>query len=545
MNRITIVFGLMLIASLIFSQTVVIKGTILGADGKPLLSAHVHMVSNLPGDTKVISQTELSAMGNFMLRFNSPALVRLKFTGVNHYSLEIPFLCENTDTINFSVKLRAYDINDPLDNPYVIGDFNNFEVSDDGNIMTKQQDGIFTASVNAVADDTLGFQIMGVEKNGLPYTSYEAEKYVYDRSNTYRSVIRTQGGATQVSFDPSRVLRITSEAVVKFQNDKSLQAKFYAIHKNLLARQDRYQRALNDFVATGKPASDYNYDWSKDLSSAKKARQTEVDATLKNVWLLAAIEYGGMKKDTSLAVAALTSVSPTSPLWSYFPKLLMQCYDRLSNKSKYLPYVEKIINGHPDQEIKPLLISQLLDIADAQKDTQIIISYYQKLVDEFDNTEWLEKAKSKFEPNPIIKVGGILPEFVVPSIDDTSLIDNKRLAGGYWLINFWATWNSASVKEIDNISQVYENYKGKGLNVLSISLDESVEKVTTFRKSKNPMPWLNTFVENSVMSNLAKQFEVLALPKIILVGTDGKIVALGDETRGKKLPETLEKALGK
>ncbi len=545
MYRILAVFTLLFISSILLSQTVIIKGTLLGADGNPLPAAHVHMVSNLPGVQQDISRTEVTPRGTFLLKFDSPALVRLKFTGVNHYPLEVPFLCQNTDTINVSIKLKAYDVIDPVENVYVIGDFNNFEMSDDGQPMTPQQDGMFAGTVNAVADDTLGFQIMGLEKSGLPYASTISEKYVYDGNNAYRSVIRTQGGATQVSFDPSAILRVDAEAAVKFQNEKSIAARFYAINNNIIARQNRFQKAYNEFTATGKPANEFKYDWSKDIAAAKKGRQTETDSTMKHLWLLAGIEFNGMSKDTLLAGTALSTIPATSPLWSYNRDLLALCYESVKNKQKYSSNIVKIINENGDMQLKPLWITQLLDMANVAQDKQTMFALYQKLYDDFDNTEWLKKAQLILERNASVKTGDTLPHFSLTTLDDSSVVDNKRIAGEYWIIQFWATWNNSSVKELDNLTQVYDKYKDKGLNILGISLDKSVSIVNSFRKNKVAMPWVNSIAEKGILSDIAQQFEVMALPKTILIGKAGKIIAVGSDLKGKKLVETVENTLGK
>ncbi|NIO29261.1 MAG: hypothetical protein GTO29_11990 [Candidatus Latescibacteria bacterium] len=56
--------------------------------------------------------------------------------------------------------------------------------------------------------------------------------------------------------------------------------------------------------------------------------------------------------------------------------------------------------------------------------------------------------------------------------------------------------------------------------------------------------WPNAFVKGGFRSDIAKTFEVVAIPKPILVGKDGKIIATESELRGEKLHETLERILG-
>ncbi len=74
---------------------------------------------------------------------------------------------------------------------------------------------------------------------------------------------------------------------------------------------------------------------------------------------------------------------------------------------------------------------------------------------------------------------------------------------------------------------------------MSLSFDRKPQNVVEFRKKRWPMPWMNAFVEGGFRSGTAKTFEVAGIPKPVLVGEDGKIIATEAELRGEKLEETL------
>ena len=57
------------------------------------------------------------------------------------------------------------------------------------------------------------------------------------------------------------------------------------------------------------------------------------------------------------------------------------------------------------------------------------------------------------------------------------------------------------------------------------------------------MPWLHTFVTND--SDLTGAFEIVAIPRPLLVDGSGKIVAMEGDLRGSQLEVTLAKFLGK
>lgn len=53
------------------------------------------------------------------------------------------------------------------------------------------------------------------------------------------------------------------------------------------------------------------------------------------------------------------------------------------------------------------------------------------------------------------------------------------------------------------------------------------------------MPWKHTFLENGFRSRVADTFEVVGIPKPILVGPDGTIRATGEDARGEALMNAL------
>ena len=79
--------------------------------------------------------------------------------------------------------------------------------------------------------------------------------------------------------------------------------------------------------------------------------------------------------------------------------------------------------------------------------------------------------------------------------------------------------------------------------MISISLDRKPENVQKFQQEKWKMPWMNVFVEGETKEKVTKDFEVREIPKPILIGPDGVILAEGRALRGEMLENTLTKYL--
>ncbi|NAS29903.1 redoxin family protein [Flavobacteriaceae bacterium R38] len=138
-----------------------------------------------------------------------------------------------------------------------------------------------------------------------------------------------------------------------------------------------------------------------------------------------------------------------------------------------------------------------------------------------------------------IMVGNTIPDFNFENIDyEEDRITNESLRGKTVLLDFWATWCGPCIKEIPNIETLYKKYKNKNFEVVSVSLDKDKRLVENFRNNQSPLAWKNTILTKGFKDGQAINMEVSALPKVILINPEGKIIAVDEEAKGEQL-ETL------
>jgi peroxiredoxin len=123
--------------------------------------------------------------------------------------------------------------------------------------------------------------------------------------------------------------------------------------------------------------------------------------------------------------------------------------------------------------------------------------------------------------------------------------DWSAYQGKVVLVDFWSTVCQPCIHEFPNIKRNYYSYHSKGFDVVAISLDEDQGKLEAFIRN-NKFPWSNLFSHDPQArgwdSPLVTKFGVTRTPFSMLVGKDGKVIAIN--VFGKKLSKALAEQLG-
>lgn len=115
------------------------------------------------------------------------------------------------------------------------------------------------------------------------------------------------------------------------------------------------------------------------------------------------------------------------------------------------------------------------------------------------------------------------------STPSAKIVKGKR----YMLIDFWASWCAPCRKEIPNLKECYADFAGKGLEIISISIDRS-DAAWKKALQEEKLPWPNGIDREGI----ADAYKVRAIPAMFLVDVNtGKIV--GENLRGEKLRSKL------
>jgi thiol-disulfide isomerase/thioredoxin len=514
-----------------------ISGRVVGADGRPMPKADVHLLYD--GGRRPFASAEVAPDGSFTISTDRTGVLELQVTGVNHASYSVPLLIETPRAITLDVRLVPHATGTSFDDIRIIGDFNDFDF-DSGKQLAKGKNGTYSITLKTPLK-SFSYQILfpGAPGGTFSMNGTQSDSYVYDGGGDYRSVVAAKNGSVTITFDPGKLQVADAPPSVTYRD--SVTARVARAMNDIETHRFIHSRSM---AKASRPQNDNGAEGMTEvLDRAKK----ETDPLVRNILLLEYLDLanqGGGPADPEISRRVLGDVAPGSPLW-YDPTLLDAAIAASGEPGKYAEYRWRVVESRPDTSMRTAFLYGGLASASQAGDEALVNTYYDYLQAHYPKTSVGEIVRSEYDPNRSIKPGKSVPAFSVASIDaPAKTYSNETMKGHYYMIDFWATWCGPCVGEMPNIHKAYDRFHGRNFEILSLSFDARPEDVARFRKGKWKMPWEHAFVEGSFRSDLAKRFEVVGIPKPVLVDGNGTIVAAGEQLRGEALEQTLERVLG-
>jgi peroxiredoxin len=565
---IKLLFCLLLISAPHIYSQYVIKGKLIGSDGKPMPKADIVWVSNFDRAPRgIIQKFKANPDGIFEFDTHRKGMHRIWFCGLSHKAYLILFYLEKPDTTIVNVQLQSIDIKgikkitlqagyNSKTNKYLLTD----TLLVNGNEVIKKEYKGYGPEFRYNLKETGEWNYFsGTLAN---HYSFDCDSTFENKYNYYyTNVINTvKDSLFNFEFDPSKMLVNQTKENYTFLKADEKVFKF-------LKMDSVYQKAYNTFSefaqATHKKAIDQvtaseivnAYNWDKDLKDLDERIKNEKDPFIKGCWIVARIKMAGndafgkkeMKMSKELGQLALNSIEPDSPLWSYSGWSSSLALSKASGETKnttdskknelkisgidspYLNYALSALLKHPDPSIRIYLYTNVVRWAKKSGRQDLVVYYLDKFKEEFPRKMDNQYLIDENSPKRAIKEGNKIPHFEFPSLQDSAkIISNTDMLGKKYLIHVWADWCGPCVKEIEAIRNLNNKFAGKNFAILSVSICFTKENLIKFMKS-HPMPWFNTHVDmRNDKAGFMKDFEVSAISKEILVDEKGTIIAVNN-----------------
>ena len=214
-------------------------------------------------------------------------------------------------------------------------------------------------------------------------------------------------------------------------------------------------------------------------------------------------------------------------------KVLLENELAIIEKQK-LDFIKEHVSKYSDSEVSAYILLRL-----TTADSKILKTCYNLLSNKIQNSKNGKKLLQLISDGMATDIGSLAPEF---ALNDTTgnLITLDSFKGHYVFIDFWASWCGPCREENPNLMKIHDAYHEKGLKIVGISLDSKREAwVKAIKEDK--LPWLQLGDQRAAESDVAKKYNIKAIPMNFLVDKEGRII--GRNLKGNELKEKLMKLL--
>jgi thiol-disulfide isomerase/thioredoxin len=309
---------------------------------------------------------------------------------------------------------------------------------------------------------------------------------------------------------------------------------------------DKYDKAFDDFQKSMALDQPFHFDLSAldEFLQSQMTSASDPAARQTAAVFLGELAGYGVSLSSSLYKQIWHVIPPDSEWWSKEDEAIQYESEGLDPEDART-FLQQIVSHNPNRRVQARSLTALVKLASRQHDPDAYQLAYSKL-EQYKDLKETKVDILLLNPQGKIVPGKVAPLFHLPAIEDNGEITNQTLSGKWYLLDFWATWCGPCLGERAALQEAYNRFKSNGFTIVSISLDETPDKVVSFRKSRWSMPWRHAFLPQGTTSQTAKDYEVdrIGLPRLVLVAPDGKVAAVQPDLSPELIDHTLGYYLG-
>ena len=152
-----------------------------------------------------------------------------------------------------------------------------------------------------------------------------------------------------------------------------------------------------------------------------------------------------------------------------------------------------------------------------------------------------KRIASRLAQLQTVAVGAVAPDFKAP-LSEGGVLTLHETKGKVKVIDFWASWCQPCRKENVNLLSIYKHYRPKGLEIISVSLDND-KQAWLKAIGQDGCYWKCVSDLKGKASEIAAAYNVTAIPYTLILDEENRIIA--KNLRGKALENKIAEMLKK
>jgi thiol-disulfide isomerase/thioredoxin len=250
------------------------------------------------------------------------------------------------------------------------------------------------------------------------------------------------------------------------------------------------------------------------------------------------------KKETNIQISySGTSQSKDfNEFWQNLSNESQKMQQRNANLDAHYANLVKIfrkyIDEYPDAEVPYMLLAML--VQNMQKETaNPLLAYCNELcIESKTQNQWRNTFCDVLKSMQLANITAT--KLVFTGSDRSGKVYSERdIKGKIILVDFWASWCKPCKEEIPHLKQLYTQYRAKGLEIVSLSMDKNSNEWQSYI-DRNPMPWLSLLGDGQTLS---ERYSIEYIPFNLICDEEGNV--LQKNLHGEDLENAIKTLLEK